>query len=91
MIGFLVFRRALPDELEILNLAVDPASRRRGVGAELVRQSLAGHRGYVFLEVRSKNNVAEAFYRKLGFEEAGRRTDYYQNPPDDAVVMALGP
>ena len=91
VIGFLVFRRPVPDELEILNLAVDPASRRRGVGAELVRQSLAEHRGYVFLEVRSRNSVAEAFYRDLGFEEAGRRADYYRNPPDDALVLALGP
>ena len=91
VVGFLVLRRPAPDELEILNLAVDPAFRRQGVGAELVRRSLADHRGYVFLEVRSRNGAAEAFYRGLGFEEAGRRPDYYRDPPDDALVMALGP
>ena len=92
VVGFLLFRRPVPDELEILNLAVDPAFRRRGIGAELVRrQSLAEYRGYVFLEVRSRNRGAEAFYRGLGFEEAGRRPDYYRDPPDDALVMALGP
>ena len=92
VVGFLVFRRTVPDELEILNLAVDPAFRRRGIGAELVRrQSLAEYRGYVFLEVRSRNRGAEAFYRGLGFEEAGWRPDYYRDPPDDALVMALGP
>ena len=91
VVGFLVFRRPVPDELEILNLAVDPAFRRRGVGAELVRQSLAAHRGYAFLEMRANNSGAEAFYRGLGFEEAGLRNDYYRDPPDDALVMALGP
>ncbi len=91
VVGFLVFRRPVPDELEILNLAVDPALRRRGIGTELVRHSLVEHRGYVFLEVRSKNRGAEAFYRTLGFEEAGQRTDYYRDPSDDALVMALGP
>ena len=39
------------------------------------------------LEVRSHNQAAIALYEKLGFRNAGRRKGYYDDPPDDALIM----
>lgn len=89
--GYIV-ARCLLDEAEILNLAVRPGHERRGLGSALVQRSLldlgqAGARR-VFLEVRTGNAGAQAFYRGLGFESAGRRRGYYSSPPEDALILA---
>src|SRR5256885_11226021 len=52
--GFLVIRQVAPDEREILNLAVDPAKRRRGIARELLAAAM-GAKGAWFLEVRGSN------------------------------------
>lgn len=39
------------------------------------------------LEVRASNEPAVSVYRKLGFEEVGRRKNYYRNPKEDALIM----
>jgi ribosomal-protein-alanine N-acetyltransferase len=87
--GFLVGRLAA-DEAEILNLAVAPEYRRRGIGRRLVAETLAvaRQRGarQCWLEVRAANRTARDFYRALGFAETSRRRGYYRNPEDDAVV-----
>lgn len=85
--GFLVYRVAGPDECEILNVAVSPQFRRRGVGSSLVRWLVNGFRGAVFLEVRASNRAAIDLYKSLGFEEISARPQYYQSPPDTAIVM----
>ncbi|MGH9788229.1 MAG: ribosomal protein S18-alanine N-acetyltransferase [Candidatus Acidiferrales bacterium] len=88
-VGF-VLARLVADELEILNLAVAPARRRRGLGRRLVAEALA--RGRVrgaekcWLEVRASNRAALDFYLALGFREHSRRGAYYRNPVEDAVV-----
>ena len=41
------------------------------------------------LEVRAGNAQARGFYTRLGFQEAAVRSAYYEDPPDDAVIMAL--
>jgi ribosomal-protein-alanine N-acetyltransferase len=79
------------DTGEIVNLAVHPAYRRRGLGADLVaevcrRLEAAGVRT-VYLEVRESNAGALAFYVGLGFREVGRRTRYYRRPVEDALVL----
>jgi ribosomal-protein-alanine N-acetyltransferase len=87
--GFLL-GRVTADEMEILNLAVAPGCRRRGVARRLLGEALA--RGYVrgarqcWLEVRASNLVALAFYQALNFSEAYRRRRYYRDPVEDAVV-----
>jgi [ribosomal protein S18]-alanine N-acetyltransferase len=86
--GFVVFRQVAP-EVEILNLAVSPAQRRKGVGTLLLDHVLALGASEVFLEVRAGNKPALAFYRQAGFQPAGRRPGYYRNPDEDAVVMRL--
>ncbi len=85
--GFLASRTTAPGHREILNVAVDPAFRRRGVGSALVREALSGWRGEVFLEVRASNAAAQALYKSLGFKQVGRRPQYYSDPAEDAVVM----
>ncbi len=87
--GFIVTRRTAPDESEVLNLAVDPACRRLGIGRELMQHAIGRLPGEIFLEVRESNLTARALYLKLGFEEAGLRQEYYQNPPEPAIVMRL--
>jgi ribosomal protein S18 acetylase RimI-like enzyme len=85
--GFLVSRRTAPDEREILNVAVDPLERRNGIGRNLIIAELSRSQGVWFLEVRESNQGAIALYRSMGFESAGRRPDYYDDPPEAAIVM----
>lgn len=89
VIGLLLFQQPINDELEILNLAVNPDARGCGIGTKLLRRLLSGYKGHVFIEVRSNNQSAERFYRQFGFVDAGFRSGYYHNPPDDALVMVL--
>ena len=80
------------DEGYIDNVAVDPRFRRQGVADELVaalarfgRAKLA----FLTLEVRASNAPAIALYAKHGFQEAGRRKHYYDDPREDAIIMTL--
>ena len=85
--GFAVARGTAPDEIEILNVAVDPPSRRRGIARRLIQELVKDHRGEVFLEVRQSNIAARKLYHSLGFEAAGIRQDYYSHPVESAIVM----
>ncbi len=80
------------EELEILNLAVTPAARRKGIAAALLRGALTAARKSggrrVFLEVRASNASAIAFYERLGFLPAGLRNNYYSAPVEDALVLS---
>jgi ribosomal-protein-alanine N-acetyltransferase len=89
--GFIVWRETAADEWEILNLAVEPAQRRQGVGGALLRAALRHCRGAVYLEVRASNRSARAFYQAAGFRIAGRRPGYYSNPAEDAVLLVREP
>jgi ribosomal-protein-alanine N-acetyltransferase len=93
--GFLIVRSA-GGEAEILTLAIDPLSRRRGLGRQLVEE--AARRAYrdraeaLFLEVDEGNQAAVKLYRRLGFETVGQRSRYYEKPgetPGTALVMRL--
>jgi [ribosomal protein S18]-alanine N-acetyltransferase len=90
MDGFLVARR-IADQIEILNLAVRPERRRRGIGSELLRQSFAWGRSFgatsALLEVRETNLAALHFYERHAFEVVGRRRLYYAAPVEDALVL----
>lgn len=84
--GMIVFRNPVAGESEILNLAVAPEHRRHGIGRALVLAACEQPADW-YLEVRSSNLGGLAFYRECGFEQAGRRPDYYQGPREDAIVM----
>ncbi|MCS7024837.1 MAG: ribosomal protein S18-alanine N-acetyltransferase [Bryobacteraceae bacterium] len=88
VVGFIAARNTAPDEREILNVAVAASHRGRGLGSQLIRRLLeSGKPGEVFLEVRESNVRAQALYRRLGFREVGRRPNYYDDPPETAVIM----
>jgi len=86
--GFAVWQELPEGEAELLNLAVHPRARRRGVGRALVEA--AGTRR-AWLEVRASNEGAIRFYQSLGFTVCGRRPRYYRDPEEDAVLMAREP
>ncbi|MGO9255736.1 MAG: GNAT family N-acetyltransferase [Bryobacteraceae bacterium] len=85
--GFLVARTLAPGERELLNMAVAARLRRRGIARELVTAFLKGSPGAVFLEVRESNQGARDLYKSMGFHEVGLRRNYYQYPPEAAIVM----
>ena len=73
------------------NVAVNPLSRRKGIGEKIVRDIL--NRAYekgvrdVFLEVRETNSVAIALYEKIGFKEEGIRKNFCDKPRENALIM----
>ena len=83
--------QSVPPDCDILNLAVAPDARRQGLGQQLLQALLnALHRRgieRVFLEVRPTNVPARTLYAALGFEEIGRRKEYYVNPVEDALIL----
>lgn len=82
-LGF-VLARLTVDEAEILTIAVDPAARGKGIGRMLmdrVLERLHAERALaLYLEVDETNASALALYRRLRFEEVGRRPSYYVGP-----------
>ncbi len=89
--GFLC-RWLIADECHILNIAVHPDSRRLGIGAvlitETVNEAKSTGAGVVTLEVRRSNLPARQLYRKFEFEERRLRRHYY-GPGEDAIIMEL--
>jgi len=79
------------DEGYISNVAVLPAYRRRGVGTalldELERKAREARLSFLTLEVRASNAAARALYAARGFQVTGLRRNYYEKPPEDAVLM----
>ncbi len=84
---------AIVDEAHITLLAVHPDYRRQGGGQQILRglleQAVKIEMRHSTLEVRSSNTGAIQLYEKMGFENLGWRTKYYQNPSEDAAVMWL--
>ncbi len=79
------------DELHVLNVAVAPEARRRGVArallAELEGRALDDGAAKATLEVRRSNTPAIELYRSLGYVEVGVRPRYYAEDGEDAILM----
>lgn len=92
VIGYLILQLVV-DEAEIQAVAVEENCRRCGVASALLREGLrhCAEMGgtTVFLEVRESNIAARNFYHHFGFQDYGRRPDYYRHPAEDAVLMRL--
>lgn len=90
--GFLLSRLITP-EAELLNIAVKEKCRRSGVGSMLfehfMNECLRKEIENVWLEVRESNRAAINFYLSKGFKKVGKRTSYYNNPVEDAILMTL--
>ncbi|WP_137820581.1 ribosomal protein S18-alanine N-acetyltransferase [Pseudomonas sp. 2FG] len=82
------------DEAHLLNITVAPQSQGRGFGLllleRLMQRACELKAGECFLEVRASNQAAYRLYERYGFNEIGRRRDYYPaaGGREDALVMA---
>jgi [ribosomal protein S18]-alanine N-acetyltransferase len=92
LVGYVCFWVVF-EELRMMNLAVAPHVRHRGIGRWLLQQALTMGRKQsaqrALLEVRVSNQPAVALYEHAGFSRSGIRTKYYTNPIEDAVLMEL--
>jgi ribosomal-protein-alanine N-acetyltransferase len=88
IVGYLICAR-YADVMHLMNIAVDPAARRRGVGTALLERMIerAGFDQAYTLEVRPSNTGAIALYERFGFRSAGTRRRYYRDTGEDAVIM----
>ncbi len=80
------------DEAHLTNIAVRSDYQRRGIGELLLLSTLELatelRAGFMTLEVRVSNTVAQGLYRKFGFTEAGVRPHYYLDNREDALLMS---
>lgn len=78
-------------EADMMNVAVSPEYRRKGIGRELVLSLIEQLRNNdvhsLALEVRQSNAAAIALYEQLGFACVGRRPGYYKSPKEDALIL----
>ncbi|MGI8429665.1 MAG: ribosomal protein S18-alanine N-acetyltransferase [Solirubrobacteraceae bacterium] len=86
--GYLICAR-YNETWHLMNLAVDPPVRRRGLAHELLEEMLErGHTDALYmLEVRTSNRDAIALYERFGFRPAGTRPGYYLDTGEDAMIM----
>lgn len=79
------------DETDMMNIAVRPECRRRGIAAALIGElvnQLREHGSHVLrLEVRESNVPAIALYESMGFTQLGLRKNYYRNPKENALIL----
>jgi ribosomal-protein-alanine N-acetyltransferase len=84
----------LPPQAELELISVDSARQRQGLAkfifAALAAELRAAKITQLALEVRASNQPALGLYRRLGFAESGRRSRYYHDPVEDAILMRLG-
>ena len=78
-------------ETDMMNIAVHPDFRRRGIAEELVVKlveelKVRGNHS-LMLEVRVSNDPARKLYDKMGFQQVGLRKNYYRNPKEDACIL----
>ena len=90
MLGYVGSQTVL-GESDMMNLAVRPDFRRRGIGRALVEALCAALRVEkaisLTLEVRASNEAAKALYAALGFTSVGCRPRYYTRPTEDAELF----
>ncbi len=94
LLGYLVISRYV-DAWHVMNVAVDPDFRGRGIAAALLDRlfeltSGEGRRGYT-LEVRVSNERAIRLYERMGFNPRGIRRGYYTDDREDALIMWKDP
>lgn len=79
------------DETDMMNVAVHPDYRKRGIATELIATLIDGLKAqgsrYLTLEVRASNEGARALYAALGFQQVGLRKNYYKNPKEDGLIL----
>lgn len=80
----------MSEDVHITTIAIDPAWRRQGLGEWMLislleaGQALGGK--VATLEVRPSNHVALSLYHKYSFQNVGRRSRYYTDNNEDALI-----
>ena len=79
------------DEGYITNIAVRKRNERKGIASVIVEAIIESAKerklSFVSLEVRESNFAAQGLYLKYGFETVGKRTNFYEKPAEDALIM----
>lgn len=93
LIGFAIFSPVIPQS-HLLNIAIDPAHHRKGLGNKLLKQIILQNKAIgvkvITLEVRVSNLIAINLYEKNGFHKDAIRQNYYSGPEkEDALLMSL--
>jgi len=94
LVGYVIVSRYV-DAWHVMNVAVDPRERGRGIGTALLERLFEAtasdvRRGYT-LEVRVSNDGAIRLYERLGFKGRGVRRGYYTDNREDALIMWKDP
>ena len=86
LVGFIHVNK-MYENMDIVNIVVDPKYRRKGIANELINYCLSYFDDLksIMLEVNEHNKEAINLYTKNGFVEINRREKYYGN--DDALIM----
>lgn len=92
LVGYLCFW-SMAGELHLMNIAVHPRRRGEGLGRmlldKMITRGICDGADCALLEVRPSNVPARELYKNRGFREIGRRTKYYRDTCEDAILMAL--
>ncbi|APX62110.1 ribosomal protein S18-alanine N-acetyltransferase [Acinetobacter schindleri] len=92
VVGFCILQPVL-DEANLLLMAIDPSQQGKGLGFQLLEESiqlLKNNPVQIFLEVRESNTAAIRLYEKAGFHQIDLRKNYYPNPGggrEHAIIM----
>ena len=90
IVGYVIYELAT-SELHVLNLAIAPSHRRRGVGSKLIEKLIGKlsfqRRERILLEVRETNLAAQLFFKQTGFRAVSVLRDFYDDTVEDAYLM----
>ncbi len=90
VVGFMIYELHR-NRLHVLNFAVHPDFRRRGIGAQMLNKLVAKlspqRRTRIQLEVRETNLAAQLFFREMGFRAISLLREFYEDSPEDAYLM----
>ena len=90
VVGFMIYELH-KNRLHVLNFAVSPGWRRRGVGNQMIEKLVnkLSHqrRNRILLEVRETNLEAQLFFKSMGFKAVSVLRDFYDDTTEDAYLM----
>lgn len=90
VVGYMIYELH-KNRLHVLNFAVDPKHRRKGVGGamvdKLVTKLSSDRRNRILLEVRETNLAAQLFFKSQGFKAIDVLRDFYEDTAEDAYLM----
>ncbi len=90
VVGFMIYELH-KNRLHVLNFAVHPEFRRRGVARGMIRKLIGKlspqRRNRILLEIRETNLAAQLFFRDAGFRAISVLREFYEDTPEDAYLM----